>query len=69
MGLSDRVIRILATVVIAILYFTIRIGGTTAIILGALAVIFAATGFIGFCPLYLLFGITTKKTVNYETRN
>ena len=61
MGSADRVIRILVAVVIAILYFTNQISGTTAIILGVLAVIFLATGFIGFCPLYLPFGISTTK--------
>ena len=61
MGSADRVIRILVAVVIAILYFTNQITGTTAIILGVLAVIFVATSFMSFCPLYLPFGISTRK--------
>ncbi|MDQ3141438.1 MAG: DUF2892 domain-containing protein [Bacteroidota bacterium] len=59
MGSADRIIRILVAVVIAILYFTNQITGTTAIILGVLEVIFVATSFISFCPLYLPFGIST----------
>lgn len=69
MGLIDRVTRILLAVVIAILYFTHQISGTTAIILGVIAVIFVATSFISFCPLYLPFGISTTKKVNNESRN
>jgi len=61
MGSADRIIRILVAVVIAILYFTHQIGGTTAIILGVLAVIFVATSFMSFCPLYYPFGISTRK--------
>jgi len=61
MGSVDRIIRILVAVVITILYFTHQIGGTTAIILGLLAVIFVATSFMSFCPLYYPFGISTRK--------
>lgn len=61
MGSADRVIRILVAVVIAILYFTNQISGTAAIILGVLAIIFVATSFMSFCPLYFPFGISTTK--------
>lgn len=61
MGSADRVIRILVAVVIAILYFTNQISGTTAIIVGVLAIVFVATSFISFCPLYSPFGISTRK--------
>lgn len=61
MGNIDRVIRILVAVVIAILYKTNHISGTAAIILLTLAGIFVLTSFISFCPLYLPFGISTRK--------
>lgn len=61
MGTVDRVIRILLAVVVAILYFTNQISGTLAIILGLFAVIFLLTSFIGFCPLYVPFKLSTKK--------
>lgn len=61
MGSADRIIRILVAVVIAILYFTNYLSGTAAIILGLLAIVFVATSFISFCPLYLPFGISTRK--------
>lgn len=61
MGNADRVTRILVALLIAILYFTGQVSGTAAIILGVLAVIFIATSFMSFCPLYLPFGISTRK--------
>ena len=61
MGSADRVIRLLLAVVVVVLYSTNAISGTLAVILGILAVIFLVTSAIGFCPLYLPFGISTKK--------
>jgi hypothetical protein len=61
MGTADKVIRILVAVAIAALYFMGTITGTLAIVLMVLAVVFAATSFLSFCPLYLPFGISTKK--------
>jgi hypothetical protein len=60
-GNADKIIRIIAAVIIALLYFTQQISGTTAIILLILAGIFILTSFISFCPLYLPFGISTRK--------
>jgi uncharacterized membrane protein YtjA (UPF0391 family) len=61
MGTLDKALRILVAAVIAGLYFTNKISGTTALVLEVLAVIFVITSFIGFCPLYLPFGINTNK--------
>jgi hypothetical protein len=61
MGTADKAIRILIAVVIAALYFTKVISGTLAIILTILAAVLVLTSFIGFCPLYLPFGISTFK--------
>ena len=61
MGAIDKTIRILAAVIIAILYFTNNISGVAAIILLIFAGIFILTSFISFCPLYLPFGISTTK--------
>lgn len=60
-GNADKTIRIIAASIIGLLYFTEQISGTTAIILLILAGIFILTSFIGFCPLYLPFGISTRK--------
>jgi hypothetical protein len=61
MGTVDKVVRILAAVIIAGLYFANIISGTVAIILLILAGIFILTSFMSFCPLYLPFGISTRK--------
>lgn len=61
MGSIDRTLRVLIAIVIAILYFTGTISGTLAIILGVVAVAFILTGMVGTCPLYLPFGLSTKK--------
>ena len=61
MGTIDKAVRILAAVVIAILYFMGSITGTTAIILLVVAAIFILTSFMSFCPLYAPFGISTRK--------
>ena len=61
MGATDKVIRVSITVIIGILYYLGIISGTTAIVLGAFAVIFILTSFVSFCPLYLPFRISTIK--------
>ncbi|HMB98106.1 MAG TPA: DUF2892 domain-containing protein [Balneolaceae bacterium] len=61
MGTTDKVIRSLFAVAVAILYILGMISGTAAIILGALAVIFILTSLVSFCPLYAPFGISTCK--------
>lgn len=57
----DRGLRFIVAAIVAILYFTNIISGTTAIVLGVIAVIFAATSLVSFCPLYRLIGVSTCK--------
>ncbi len=61
LGNTDKIIRLLASAVIAVLYFANLISGTTAIVLLIVSVILVATSFISFCPLYFLFGTSTIK--------
>ena len=61
MGTLDRSIRTILALVVAALYVTGAITGTAAVILGIVAVIFLITSFVGFCPLYTLFGFSTIK--------
>jgi len=63
MGNTDKIIRILAAVLIAVLYFTNLISGTLATILLVIAGVFILTSFMSFCPLYLPFGISPKPKV------
>ncbi|MCX6147454.1 MAG: DUF2892 domain-containing protein [Candidatus Kapabacteria bacterium] len=61
MGLIDRIARIVVALVIIGLYFTNQVSGIAAIILLVFSAVFIATSFIGTCPLYLPFNISTKK--------
>lgn len=61
MGNIDKTIRILVALVIFALYYTNQISGITAIIGLILSGIFILTSFMSFCPLYLPFGISTRK--------
>ncbi len=61
MGTLDRNLRLLVAVLFVVLYFTKVVTGTLGIVLLVLALVFAITSFISFCPLYLPFGISTCK--------
>jgi hypothetical protein len=62
MGTTDRVIRLIAAVAVGVLYGLNLISGTVAIVLGIVAGAFLVTSLIGWCPMYLPFGISTCKT-------
>jgi len=62
MGTVDRAIRIVVALVIAGLYFTHTISGTLAIVLGLVAIAFIVSSFIGWCPSYVPFGFSTRKS-------
>lgn len=61
MGNMDRLIRTMLAVLVGILYFTNTISGTTAIILGIIAIAFLLTSLVSTCPLYMPFGLSTRK--------
>ena len=61
MGSLDRILRTLAAIVVGALYATGTIGGTTALVLGLIAVVFLLTSFVGTCPLYLPIGLSTRR--------
>jgi FHS family L-fucose permease-like MFS transporter len=54
-------ITVILAIIFGVLYYTNVINGTLAIVLGLLAVVFILTSFMSFCPLYLPFGITTRR--------
>ena len=60
-GLTDKIIRISVAIFVAILYFIGTISGTIALVLGVIALSMIFTSFVSFCPLYLPFGINTRK--------
>ncbi|HVA98930.1 MAG TPA: DUF2892 domain-containing protein [Bacteroidia bacterium] len=60
-GTTEKIIRILVAVIIAVLYFTNQISGTIAIVLLIIAAIFIITAFLNFCPIWAGLGISTRK--------
>jgi hypothetical protein len=60
MGSADRIIRVLISAIIATLYLTNVISGTVGITLLVLAGVFLLTSIFSFCPLYYLFGFSTR---------
>ncbi len=63
-GTIDKAIRILVALVLAGLYLANVVTGALGIILLVVAIVFLLTSFIGFCPLYLPFGINTGAKKN-----
>jgi K+-transporting ATPase A subunit len=61
MSMADRLIRTLIAIGVAVLYFTGRISGTLAIVLGVIAIIFLISSLVARCPGYLVLGISTDK--------
>jgi hypothetical protein len=61
LGKFDQILRIIAAIVICILYYNNIITGTLAAVLGVLAVILFLTSMLGSCPIYTLLGINTCK--------
>ena len=61
MGSADRIARIILAIVMGVLFFMNIVPGVLGIVLVVAAVIFALTSLISFCPLYPIFGLSTKK--------
>lgn len=59
MGSADRIVRVLAAIVLSILYFTGTVTGTFGVVLLVLGGVFLLTSVVSFCPLYAPFGIST----------
>ena len=59
MGSADRTIRVIAAAIIVVLYYIGAIPGTLGVVMILLAVLFALTSTMGFCPLYVPFGINS----------
>jgi hypothetical protein len=61
MGTTDRIVRTVLALAVAALYFTGRISGTLAIVLGVIALMFLVSSFMSWCPAYAPFGFSTRK--------
>jgi hypothetical protein len=60
-GSADRILRIAAAIVVAVLIITGVLTGAAAVIFGIIAAVLLLTGFAGFCPLYYILKLTTRR--------
>jgi hypothetical protein len=62
MSSTDRIGRVIFAVLVVLLWMMDIITGTVATTLLIVGAIFVATSAFGFCPLYTLFGMNTKRS-------
>lgn len=67
MGKADKIIRVILAALVAVLYLTGVIKGTLGIVLLIVAIIFVVTSFLGFCPVYTLFGLNTGRNKEQQS--
>jgi hypothetical protein len=58
---TDRVIRLIAAVILLGAGIFAFPGGVLGVIFDILGAVMLVTGALGFCPLYKIFGFSTKK--------
>ncbi len=61
MGSIDKIIRVIVSILLVILFSTDVIQGTMGWVVIAIAAVFTLTSIVGYCPIYSIFGISTKK--------
>jgi len=67
-GSTDKLVRLILALVIAVLYFTNVISGTLAIVLGVVALVLVITSLLNFCGLYAIMGCSTCKSAPSEQK-
>lgn len=66
MGSTDKVVRVLVAIAVALLVYFQVVTGTLAYIFIAIAAIFVLTSVVSFCPLYSLFSLNTCKVKKHN---
>ncbi|AWV96781.1 YgaP family membrane protein [Arcticibacterium luteifluviistationis] len=67
MGTLDRRIRFGIAIIIMVLYYNNIISGVLSIVLLVIMGVLLITSFIGYCPIYSAFGVSTTKKSKSET--
>lgn len=62
MGNIDRIVRLIIAAIAIFLYSNGMLTGTLGIVALVLALVFALTSFLSFCPLYAIAGLSTCPT-------
>ncbi len=57
----DRILRVVLGAALLVLAVAGVVTGTPGIVLGVVGAIFLLTGIVGFCPLYTIFGLRTRR--------
>jgi len=61
-SMLDRVIRFVLGAVLLYAWYTVLVTGLLATVALVLGIILVLTGLIGWCPLYSLFGMSTRQS-------
>ncbi len=61
MGSYDKLIRLLAAIVLIVLYYQGLFSPTVGIVVLLIALVLTLTSLMSFCPLYTLLGLNTCK--------
>ncbi len=68
MGKTDRIVRIVVAIVLALLILFQALTGAWAVVLGIVAAILLLTSIVSFCPLYVPFKFSTNKDEKTEKK-
>jgi hypothetical protein len=60
----DRIIRVIIGIALLALAITGVVGGPAAILAGVVGAVLLVTGAIGFCPLYAILRVSTKRAAS-----
>ena len=61
LGMADKAVRIVISAIVLTLFVRDLIGGPLAAVLLSLSAILTFEALLGFCPLYEVFGIDSRK--------
>lgn len=67
-ALLDRFLRLLAAIVLIVLFFKLDVASPWNYIMLAVAIVFIGTAVFGVCPIYTLFGIDTRQFKESDTK-
>ena len=64
LGKPDKIVRIVFSAIVIILFFLDVINGVLAGVLVSLSLILVVTVLFSFCPLYQVFGVNTRRNLS-----